>query len=133
MPFHIHLLALKDIAKVQWMERVNLSVLGKGEVIDVVALNGLVEKGCSQQEYNRQREQQFHGFQRRIGRRAAVTSSTLLVRVVCGAVFTSCGSDSTSFAIEIIALMKVSSSCLLSVSVGSIIRAPCTMSGKLTV
>src|SRR5437867_4265670 len=73
------------------------------------------------------------GFQRRMGRRAAVTSSTLLVRVECGAVLTSCGSDSTSLAIEIIALINRSSSCLLSVSVGSIMRAPRTIRGKLTV
>ena len=40
---------------------------------------------------------------------------------------------SISFAIEIIASMNRSSSCLPSVSVGSIISAPCTISGKLTV
>ena len=40
---------------------------------------------------------------------------------------------STSFAIEIIASTNRSSSRLLSVSVGSIISAPRTISGKLTV
>ena len=64
---------------------------------------------------------------------AAFTSSTRLVRVKCGAVFTVSGSVSISLAIEIMASMNRSSSRLPSVSVGSIIMAPRTISGKLTV
>src|SRR3954463_14319639 len=71
--------------------------------------------------------------QRTIGFRAAVTSSTRLVRVVCGAPVSFSGSSSTSFAIEIMASMNKSNSCFDSVSVGSIMSAPCTINGKLTV
>ena len=65
--------------------------------------------------------------------RAAWTSSSRDTRVECGAVFTTSGLSSTSFAIERIALINRSSSSRDSLSVGSIISAPCTISGKLTV
>src|SRR5205814_628765 len=71
----------------------------------------------------------YAGFHRNTGLREAVTSSTRLVRVPCGAVLTICGSVSISLAIEIIASMNRSISCLPSVSVGSIMRAPCTING----
>ena len=49
-------------------------------------------------------------FQRKMGFRAAVTSSTRVVRVMCGAFSTVSGESSTSFAMEIMASMKRSSS-----------------------
>src|SRR6187431_1544222 len=64
------------------------------------------------------------GFQRTIGLRAAVTSSTRAMRVRCGAFVTNSGFSSTSFAMDFIASMNRSSSAFGSVSVGSIIRAP---------
>ena len=73
------------------------------------------------------------GRQRRIGFRAAVTSSRREMRVECGADFTSSGVSSASRAIERIASMNRSSSSSDSLSVGSIISAPFTINGKLTV
>ncbi len=73
------------------------------------------------------------GFQRRIGLRAAATSSRRLMRVECGAVFTRLGVASASTAMERIASMNKSHSCFDSDSVGSIIIAPGTMSGKAVV
>src|ERR1700752_1904036 len=75
----------------------------------------------------------FHGFQRRIGFRAAATSSRRPTRVECGAVFTRLGSSSVSAAIERIASMNKSHSSLDSDSVGSIIIAPGTISGNAVV
>ena len=121
---HVDQVSSKHIPDVMRMGRLDLRVLRAVEIVNVVALDRLIKKRCSQQHNHRQREQQFHGFQRSTGRRAAPTSSTLLVRVRCGAVFTSCGSVSASLAIEIMERMNTSISCLLSVSVGSIIRAP---------
>src|SRR5579871_3425129 len=124
------------------MQRLDLGVLGLGQIVDVVALDGLVEEGQPNGEHDRHDEQELQsaallsvlrGFHRSTGRRAAVTSSTRLVRVVCGACSTSCGSVSTSFAMDAMASMNWSSSSLPSVSVGSIMSAPCTISGKLTV
>src|ERR1700691_2341969 len=73
------------------------------------------------------------GFQRRIGLRAAATSSRRPTRVECGAVFTRSGVASASAAIERIAAMNRSPSCFDSDSVGSIIKAPGTISGKAVV
>ena len=64
------------------------------------------------------------GLQRNIGFLAACTSSSLLTRVECGALFTSYGVSSTSRAMLRIASMNKSSSSSDSLSVGSIISAP---------
>src|SRR6202043_24897 len=58
------------------------------------------------------------GFQRRMGFRAAVTSSRRPTRVECGAVFTNSGCVAASSAIDFIASMKRSHSSLDSDSVG---------------
>src|ERR1700680_910363 len=73
------------------------------------------------------------GFQRRMGFRAAVTSSRRPTRVECGAVFTKSGCVAASSAIDFIASMKRSDSSLDSDSVGSIILAAGTMSGDAVV
>src|SRR5262245_1570524 len=130
----------KDVRRVLGMQRVDLGVRRLGEILVLVALNRLAEERKTNQENQRERDPQpapvrsgYAGFHRRTGLRAAVTSSTRLVRVPCGAFLTICGSVSISLAIEIMASMNWSSSCLPSVSVGSIISAPWTISGKLTV
>src|SRR5581483_4531466 len=123
------------------VQRIDLRMLGSCQVVDIVSLDRLIkkrnpnqqDKGEEKRELQRAVASQQQGFHRSTGRRAAVTSSTRLIRVPCGAVLTSSGSDSTSSAIEIIASINWSSSSLLSVSVGSIIIAPRTISGKLTV
>src|SRR5579872_720096 len=71
-----------------------------------------------------------YGFQRSTGLRAAVVSSMRETRVLCGALNTTSGVSSTSFAIDFMASMKRSSSSLDSLSVGSIISAPGTISGN---
>src|SRR5437016_4714684 len=137
------------------MQRLDLCVLRACQKINIVALDGLIEERQADQQHHGGREGQLppdagpwqpgtrfqsavlvrgcSGVHRSTGRRAAVTSSTRLVRVLCGALRTISGSVSTSCAIEIMASAKRSSSSLLSVSVGSIISAPSTMRGRLTV
>ena len=73
------------------------------------------------------------GFQRSTGLRAAATSSSREMRVLYGASAMISGFSSASCAIAFIASMNWSSSSFDSLSVGSIISAPCTTSGKLTV
>src|SRR6266542_2277165 len=73
------------------------------------------------------------GFQRNTRFRAAATSSTRRTGVALGAFNTICGASRTSLAVSLIAWMKASRLALPSVFVGSILRAPCTMSGKETV
>src|SRR5262249_49347122 len=70
------------------------------------------------------------GFHRSTGLRAAAASSSLPMRVLCGADLTSSGSASASRAIDFIASMNRSSSSRPSLSVGSIIIAPGATSGK---
>src|ERR1700675_2693935 len=73
------------------------------------------------------------GFQRKIGLRAAPTSSRRRTRVVCGAVFTISGFVAASSAIGFLASINRSHSSLDSDSVGSIISAPATISGNAVV
>src|ERR1700730_15462646 len=73
------------------------------------------------------------GSQRRIGLRAAPTSSRRRTRVECGAVLTRSGLLAASSAIERMASMKKSHSSFDSDSVGSIINAPGTIRGKAVV
>src|SRR6185312_15291930 len=80
-----------------------------------------------------QASDQVVGFHRRTGLRAAAVSSRRETRVECGAVLTSSGSPSTSWAIERIASRNKSSSSFDSLSVGSIIMAPGTISGNAVV
>ena len=68
-----------------------------------------------------------------MGFRAACTSSMRETRVEWGADFTSSGVSSTSLAMERMAAINRSSSYTDSLSVGSIINAPWTIIGKLTV
>src|SRR3989338_2362906 len=67
-------------------------------------------------------------FHRRLGWRAAVTSSSRRTGVECGAVRSKSGFCSASCAIWFIASINPSKVCLDSVSVGSIIMASSTMS-----
>src|SRR5437588_1736751 len=75
----------------------------------------------------------YTGFQRSTGLRAAAVSSSRQSRVECGASSTIWVSSSTSCAIDFIASMNKSSSALSSLSVGSIISAPGTISGNAVV
>ena len=61
------------------------------------------------------------------------TSSRRFTGALCGAVFSNSGFSRASPAIAIIASTNASNVSLLSVSVGSIIKASATMSGKYTV
>src|SRR5579875_3346632 len=72
-------------------------------------------------------------FQRSTGFLAAVVSSSREMRVECGALLTSSGFSSTSRATCRIASTNKSSSSRDSLSVGSIINAPGTISGNDTV
>ena len=72
----------------------------------------------------------FSSLHRRIGSFAAFTSSGRLTTCVCGAVRSNSGSSPLIFSS---ASAKASSVSLLSVSVGSIISASGTTSGKYTV
>ena len=73
------------------------------------------------------------GFQRRRASCAAAVSSSRETRVECGASSTICGSSSTSSAIDFMASMNKSISSIDSLSVGSIISAPGTISGNAVV
>src|SRR4029077_3425816 len=73
------------------------------------------------------------GFQRKIGLRAAPTSSRRRTRVVCGAVFTISGFVAAFSARAFIASINKSHSSLDSDSVGSIIIAPATINGNAVV
>src|SRR5262249_29414411 len=73
------------------------------------------------------------GVQRRIGLRAAPTSSRRRTRVECGAFFVISGVCAASSAIDFIASMKRSHSSFDSDSVGSIMSAPGTISGNAVV
>src|SRR5260370_22332532 len=70
------------------------------------------------------------GFQRKMGLRAAPTSSRRRTRVVCGAVFTNSGFLAASAAMAFIASMKRSHSSLDSDSVVSNNIAPATIRAK---
>jgi len=72
----------------------------------------------------------YSGFQRRLGLRAAVASSSLPTTVVDGACLITSGVCTASSAIRRMMAMKASRVSLLSVLVGSIIKASSTMSGK---
>ena len=54
---HRHDLTQEDIAGVVGMQRINLRMLRSRQVINVVALNGLVEKRDAQEERNRDDEE----------------------------------------------------------------------------
>ena len=81
----VHFLALKHVAGVVGVQRIDERVGGLGEINVIVALNGLVEKGNPDQQHQPQHQQElpggYAGFHRSTGLRAAVTSSTRLVRV----------------------------------------------------
>ena len=53
MAAHVHGDAQKHVAGVVGMQRIDLRVLGAGEIVDVVALNRLVEKGQAKQQDDR--------------------------------------------------------------------------------
>src|SRR3954469_5799117 len=126
MPAQVDQVAKEDDLHRERMERVHLRVGGFRDVSVVVPLDGLFQKRKTNEKKQRERDPQpapasvYAGFHLRIGLRAAITSSTRLVLVPCGAFLMSCGSVSTSLAIEIIASMNWSISRLPSVSVGSI-------------
>jgi hypothetical protein len=87
MALHFHHLAQEHVTGMRGMQRVNLCMLGASQIVNVVALNRLIEERRAQEEDQDEQKEQaarhyLSGRQRRIGLRAAVTSSTRLVRVV---------------------------------------------------
>ena len=81
----IHLVAEEDVFHVARMQRIDERMLRLGEVDVVVALNRLIEERKADEQHQPQAQQQglarYAGFHRNTGLRAAVTSSTRLVRV----------------------------------------------------
>src|SRR5580765_7057373 len=105
-----------------------------GEIVEFYLLiENPVDSGFGFQSAITNQQCPYAGFQRRMGLLAAAVSSRRLTRVECGASRTVCGSSSTSSAIDFIASTKRSISSLDSLSVGSIISAPGTISGKAVV
>src|ERR1700754_457890 len=102
MAAQIDLVPLENVLQVIGVERVDERVLRFRDVDVVIALNRLVQEREPDQQHQPQQQQKraaaYAGFHRKTGLRAAVVSSTRLVRVRCGADFTSCGSVSTSWA-----------------------------------
>ena len=86
MAAQIHLVAEEHILHVVGMQRVDQRVLRLGEINMVVALNGLIEEWEPDEQHQPQAEPQefavYAGVHRKTGLRAAVTSSTRLVRVL---------------------------------------------------
>jgi hypothetical protein len=85
----IDLIAHENVLYVAGMERVDERMLGFGQVDMVVALNSLIQERKPDQKDHREGDPQTqpsacrtYGFHRNTGLRAAVTSSTLLVRVL---------------------------------------------------
>src|SRR5712692_1334345 len=62
MPAHIHQVALKQIARVIRMQRLDLRMLGGVQVISIVALDGLMEERQAQRQHDRndQRNPRYH-------------------------------------------------------------------------
>ena len=54
MAAHVHGHALKHVASMRGMQRIDLRVFGALQVIKVVALDGLVEERKAEQEYKAQ-------------------------------------------------------------------------------
>ncbi len=86
----VDVVAAEDVGDVGGMQRLDLRVRRFGDVDIVVALNGLVQKRKSQQQRKAEDQPEaaagiparYAGFHRSTGLRAAVTSSTRLVRVL---------------------------------------------------
>ena len=81
----VHFLALKHVAGVVRVQGIDERVGGLGEIDVIVALNGLVQEGEANQQHQAQHQHPlpggYAGRHRNTGLRAAVTSSTRLVRV----------------------------------------------------
>src|SRR5712692_8496840 len=62
MPAHIHQVALKQIARVIRMQRLDLRMLGGVQVVSIVALDGLMEERQAQRQHHRndQRNPRYH-------------------------------------------------------------------------
>ena len=56
---HVHHLAQKNVAGVHWMQWIDLRVLGAIEVINIVALDSLVEKWEPQGEDKQRDDEKF--------------------------------------------------------------------------
>ena len=59
MAAHVHHLAQKCVARVGGMQRIDLRVLGRVEIIYIVALDGLIEKGQPQGQDEQDNDKQF--------------------------------------------------------------------------
>ena len=60
MAAHIDQVALKDVARVIRMQRIDLRVFGAVEIVRIVALNGLVQKRKTEQQYDRDERERFY-------------------------------------------------------------------------
>ena len=59
MAAHVDLLAEESVTGVVGMERVDLGVFGAVEIIEIVALDGLVEKGQAHEENEQRNEEEL--------------------------------------------------------------------------
>ncbi|MCX6629940.1 MAG: hypothetical protein NTW28_20170 [Candidatus Solibacter sp.] len=86
MAAQVHFVAEEDVFHIVGMQWVDERVLRLGEINVVVALNRLIEEREPDEQHQPQQQQQgfavYAGFHRNTGLRAAVTSSTRLVRVL---------------------------------------------------
>ena len=138
MAAQIHLVAQKHVLRVVGMQRIDQRVRRLGQVNVIVALNRLVEKRQPEQQHQPQQSAAAAGGLRRLPSQYRLARGGHFIhaagaRAVRRALHQSRDRSPTSLAIEIMASMNWSISSLLSVSVGSIISAPWTISGKLTV
>src|SRR5579871_2366720 len=59
MPPHVHDLALKNVLCARGMQRIDLRVLGPIQIVDVVTLDGLVEKRQPQSQHKQSDDEEF--------------------------------------------------------------------------
>ena len=57
---HVHQVSQEYVANMVGMGRIDLGVLGAGEVVDIVALDGLVQERRPQQQDHGQNKRQPH-------------------------------------------------------------------------
>ena len=59
MAAHFHHLAKENVAGVQRMERIDLRMLSAVEIVDIVALNGLIKKRQPQDQDEQRNDEKF--------------------------------------------------------------------------
>ena len=59
MAAHIYHLAKENVARVHGMQRIDLGMLSPVKIVDIVALNGLIEKRQSQDQDEQRNDEKF--------------------------------------------------------------------------